>query len=120
MNSVYNTYMYVYYVVYILTYILGYKIARNRRHDQNSPFACFRKLFSIRIKRERSIPEQRKPPNTENEGTYLKLQTHIFPQCKKTQYYLYTLLTNLLFYITKYIIFRVVKMTSIEYYFVAE
>merc|ERR1712137_194824 len=69
-------------------YELGYKIAQKRRHEQNSPFACFRKLLTIRINREK-IPEQTKQQTarSENEGTYLKLQTHLLEQRQKKQYY---------------------------------
>jgi len=51
-------------------YELGYKIARQRRNDQNSPFSCFRNL--VRFNRE---PEQTK--RTDDTTTYLKLEKHL-------------------------------------------
>jgi len=66
-------------------YELGYKIARGRRNEQNSPFTFCWKLCNIRINREK-IPEQTKPVKNEG-GTYLKLQTHLLEQRQKKQYY---------------------------------
>jgi len=69
-------------------YELGYKIARNRRSEKDSPFTCcYRgRLCNIRINREKISEEN--PKSAKNEGgTYLKLQTHLLEQRQKKQYY---------------------------------
>ena len=69
-------------------HISGYKIARNRRSERDSPFTCcYRgRLCNIRINREKISEENPKPAKNEG-GTYLKLQTHLLEQRQKKQYY---------------------------------